>query len=161
MENKRIKVLWSMICNSTSTDQQMNTISLFNVIEEVTVTPSAEATPEKTFKSGLLVRHPFEIVTLFSRTEENVSKSLDFEFKIILLDPLGKSLMDNVFPARIEKNKKRLRVNIKINGIKITMEGNYIFKIYSIGEGSMEEELALIPFDVKISKNKPSSLISP
>ena len=55
MKNQKIKVLWAMICNLSSTDQQTNTASLYNVIEEITVTPSGEVTPEKAFKSGILV----------------------------------------------------------------------------------------------------------
>lgn len=154
MKNNKIKVLWAMICNSSITDQQTNTASLYNVIEEITITPSGEATPEKAFKSGLLVGHPFEIVILFSRVDDNISEELNSEFIITLSDPLGKALMNAVFPAKIEKDKKRLRINIKMNGIKITLEGNYVFRIYLKNEATKEEELASIPFDVKINKNK-------
>lgn len=152
MKNQKIKVLWSMICNSTSTDQQTNTISLFGVIEEITITPPNEATPKEAFKSGILAKLPFEIVVLFSRDGDNAEEELNSEFWLSLVDPFGKSIMENSFPAKIEKDKKRLRMNIRMDGIKITMEGNYAFRIYTKNEGTKEEELASIPFDVKINK---------
>lgn len=155
MKNKKIKIVWALACNSSSTDSNTNNISLFNIIEEFTVTPPDQFTPEKLFKAGILVQHPFEIVILFSRVGNDTNKELDYEAIFTSLDPLDKPLGETIFPIKIEKGKKRLRLNVKINGITATMEGEYTFKIATREVGSRElEEITSVPLDIKLNNNR-------
>ncbi len=148
---KKIKIIWALACNSSSTDQQTNTLSLFNILEEMAIEfhGNDKPKPEGVFPSGVSIKHPFEIVIMLSRVGKD-NQELNSQAKIELVDPLGKSLAENMVPIKIEENKKRLRVNIKVDGIKVTMAGEYEFKISLQGNkaGEYTEEMT-VPLEVK------------
>jgi len=58
-----IEHIWSVVCGSTSIDKETNTISIFNVMEQITVFTNET----KPFR----LPAPFEIVSLWSRKNES------------------------------------------------------------------------------------------
>jgi hypothetical protein len=83
-----------------------------------------------------------------------------FDQLIELYDPNGQKLLELHNNPSFEKNKKRLRTLIQINGIKITEEGQYIFSVKYKEKGNKYLDAANIPLDIKFALNIPTKKLS-
>lgn len=151
-KQKSIKHLWSILCQSSSIDAQSNILSLFNVVEQIVVDLTPEITDSNAGKERpVAVAFRFEIVSLWQKIgEANKNNTVEIEF----LDPMGISLMKTDYSLQIPQDKKRIRHSMKVNGLKVTIDGEYTFKI-RIKESDQKEfyEVAELSLDVIINKN--------
>lgn len=153
MKNNKLKLLWILACNSSSVDQRTNSLSLFNIMEQINVGVDPKNKDSFPSKEGVFVPIPFEIVALVSKFTEDVDKDFVFSAKISSIDPNGKVLGENPFEVNIEKGKKRMRLNIKTNGLKVTIGGEYLFRLSIKAKGEKEYvELGEFPVEVVINK---------
>ena len=151
MKNNKLKLLWILACGSSVTDQQSNSLSLFNVIEQVTVNVDPQKKDSFPSKEGIVVPFPFEIVTLLSKSTEEYDKDYFFSAKVSSIDPNGKITGEIPFETKIDKDKKRIRLNIKTDGIKVTIEGGYLFRLSVKAKGEKEYvDLGELPMEVMI-----------
>ncbi len=138
-----MKHIWSIMCLKSSVDKETNSLSLFNCAEQIDITfPSNN---KKETKRNIPFQ--FEVVSLWRDKENEKKKS--FDLQIELLGPNNKKLnqftTDVIFPER----KKQLRTIIKMNGLIITLAGEYKLKVSYKKIGETKFELAAeIPFDV-------------
>ncbi|MDE2213237.1 MAG: hypothetical protein KGJ34_01765 [Patescibacteria group bacterium] len=157
-ENKTIKILWAIACTSSSVDQKTNTTSLFNILEQVQFTTAdASALVNGIVKEGTGVPFQFDIVVLVARSSKSdLSRGMSLEAKVCLLDPDRKILMENKFPGLMEKNKRRLRFNLKFNGMPISRNGDYTFlvSVKEKDEKNFSEEVE-IPLEVSLGIVSP------
>ena len=155
---KKLKILWAIACTSSSIDQNSNVTSLFNVLEQVQFsTSSPEVVKNGIPENGTGIPFPFDIVALIARPRPyQTNKELQLEIKLKLTDPEGKILITNDFPAVIDKDKKRLRFNIRFNGMTVTKNGEYIFTL-SVKEKDTESfvDSVEIPLDVTLEFISP------
>lgn len=150
-EKQKIKHIWSILCKSSSTDSQSNSLSLFNTIEQINVTPALEERKkiEEGVEKVISVSFPFELITLWKKTVEN--EKADAEVEIELFDPKGKSVTKVPYTLSIPQDKKRMRFRAGFMGLNIPMGGEYSFKVRIKEQGcSTFEEVVDLPLDVVI-----------
>lgn len=153
MENKtiesKIKHLWTILCGSSAVDSDTNSLSIFNIIEEITVQNIPGQSMNLNDKKGIQL--PFEIVSCILRTQELDGKNLFVDIKLDLIDPDSQILQTLNSKVEIKPQHSRLRVRIKANGITVTKPGAYSF-IVSMKENSEKDlkEVVKIPLVVKM-----------
>lgn len=152
---KTMKNIWSIICSRAVVDSNTNSLSLFDCVEEATVGfPNIEEMnkPKKAIPAS------FTVVSLW--INEDSSKEKKFNQLIEIYDPSNKKLKDFFHDPRFEKNKKRLRTLVQINGMEITGEGQYTIIIKYKESGEKYLVAAELPLDIKFVLNIPLKKIS-
>jgi len=133
-----MKNIWSVLCQSSSIDYENKLVSLFDCIEEIRLEVN------KIDKEGIILPANFQLIMAWST--EDKDKGLDL--KIELVDPKGKALKEFVNTYGIEQGSKRLRIRLLINGMPITEEGRYIYRISHM-QGSKYLVDSELPLDVR------------
>ena len=140
-----VKYVLGMMCSLSSTDQQKNNVSLFNVIDEI-------AFQEEGFKDVKTpIYFPHEIVICLRRTLNPFidQEEIPMELKIKNIDPTENVLEENfsqmIFPA----GKKILRLTIAKQGITISTIGDYVYQLEINLPNTNSKVLAEIPFEIK------------
>jgi hypothetical protein len=151
-ENKIIRLVWALMCASSSIDRTTNAVSIFNALEEVTVGINGPA-PADVFKKGAVIPIPLEFIGLFVRVDD-YTKDATCEATMDVIDPFGISMGAQNFPLKLEKNKKRTRVSVKFGGIKVTSSGEYNFKLSIKNKEGKFDEVASAPLEIKLT-NQP------
>lgn len=144
-----MKHVWSVLCQRSVVDQNTNSISLFDSLEEITVVSKKEDIKSKSIKIDL----NYDIVSFIIRDNFNLTEigklSIDF------INPQKKFVQKFVQKFEMKKGIKRIRVQIKISGMTFVAEGRYIFRIslYSIKDKKYKKAVDL-PLDVIIKSLK-------
>lgn len=155
--NTKIEHIWSALCQTSLIDTDTNNISLINIVEQLTVSSIPQIAP--TTKDGLRVQEKgnfeshnipvtLEITSFFQRHDLSAGE-LKSDAMLTLLDPKGKILKENPFQIIFPSGAKRLRFRTKLNGMPITVPGEYRF-ILKIEEGKDFSEVSSLPLDIKI-----------
>jgi len=128
MKKINIQNKWALICSHTSVDMNTNLLSIFNVIEEVTINRSNNPLPELP-KDGFVVPMQHEFVSFWSRDISESDGDLKIKAKLKLFDPKKELLQEQDLEIFFEKGKKSLRCIIKIGAIKVRASGEYTYEI--------------------------------
>jgi len=143
-----VKYVWSILASSSSVDKQTNNVSLYNLLEELTLLKSEVAQKQKEAKGAFLpVVFPFQLVTLWERAETGV---IDAQAKIQLVDPGGKTLTDALYNFKIEAQQERNRFIANFNAFPFTQEGVYEFKTL-LKKGDEFVQVGSVGFKVKLA----------
>ncbi len=123
----KITHVWSVICTSSSVDQATNNVSLYNILEQLTVPKEILNKMKEKSIAEIILNINFEIVNFWIKKikDENISA----EEQIEIIDPQGKTLGIQKFPLKIPANKQRSRFILSMNGFKMTIPGDYVFQI--------------------------------
>lgn len=143
-----MKNIWSVIFNKAVVDENTNSISLFDCVEEITVNFSK---PEDISMSQKNIQINFAIISLWSDNE--ISKDRKFEYLLEIIDPQGKKINEFLNSPVIEKGKKRLRTIVQMNGMGITSEGEYTLVIKYKEDSEKFVVASKIPLDIKFVLN--------
>lgn len=143
-----IQHAWTVLCSRSSIDSESNTLSLFEVVEEVTL-------------DGLITKPgaipgPFDLVSLWSRAR--LDSPVEAETRWSLVSPTGKSLME--VAATIDLSQfHRVRARTRLAAVVIDSPGLYWFRGEAREAGAGEwTEVARVPLEVKESpSNKGAS----
>ncbi len=150
----KIKHLWSVISAGSSIDIHSNSLSLFNILEDISfdVELSPAGVKEKEEKGWIFAPLNFEVITrLFSPQAIEVVGVLSISF----VDPLGKTigqtLNQDVF---VKKENLNMRMKTGIQGMPVTVSGIYNIVVeFSSGKISEIKEIPLnIKYTEKISQ---------
>lgn len=137
METKnKTEYIGSIVCTGASVDQETNNLSIFNMIEEISIFEKQLQAATKDGNKERVAPLSFELVTLWRKNVKN--EGISAQEKIELLDPDDKILQKIEHPILMKSEHKRLRNRIKISGFKITAPGDYTFRIY-IKEGDAKD----------------------
>lgn len=150
-----LEVKWALLCKSASIDQQSNQVSLFNILEELTLNKSplgnsivkkSSSFPEKTQIPG-----EFSLVVQLERTTRSGSPGFQPEMEIKIMDPNDEIIATHSLPLRFDEGKNRLRAIVRFNAFIVKTPGTYNYVI-SIRSSKLEvfEEKARVPIEVKI-----------
>jgi len=152
----KIKHLWSVLCKASVIDQDDNNISLHGILEQLTVSLVPKDPAKKFNKIGIPLN--YEIVSLWQKNEKSQVAMGEIEY--IFIDPKGKELFINTQIMEIPKTSRRFRSRMKISGLPLTINGDYIFQIRlkekDSGEFKLVSELPLeieIKFERDLSKS--------
>ncbi len=156
MKNE-VKIIFAVASKSSSIDQQSNTVSLFNILEDIQFN-SSFIDKRSDESATLAIPFQFDFVILFARSDSSKNQNeLPIHSKLYIIDPLDKILGETPFQGKIEKDKKRFRMTIKFNDIKATKSGTYVFRVKLFADKNEKDILQQydVPVDVAINISKP------
>lgn len=140
-----MKHIWTVLCQGTAIDAESNLLSLFNCIEELTL--SIDRT--KASDSKLVVPVKFQLVSFWIIGNDQ-SEVLNVEGELI--DPQGQVLNNFSNTFNIKKGVKRFRNRTNIDGLTVSVPGEYIFRMKYKPEGETKYKIvAEVPLTVNIS----------
>lgn len=140
---------WSILCQSSSVDANNNSLSLFNVIDDITIDINPPADGKLPDVFGVPVNS--NLVTLWKR--RMVGDEIVADVDVRLLDPTGKELQKMVYNMKIPADKSQARSIMNIQGFPVTVAGVYVFKI-SVKEsgGASFQEVQEVPLNIIVKK---------
>jgi hypothetical protein len=141
-----IEYKWSMLAKGSSVDQESNLLSVFEILEELKV--DIKVIKETEF---LVLPIQFQLISLWEKKVKD-SEVKRAEILVECYDPNGKLMNSLNHDLVIPADKKRMRLKIHINGLKLTASGNYIFKLSKQEEDGKMEKIAEIPLEVILNK---------
>jgi len=140
-----VRNIWAMLSRSSAIDSETKVLSIFDVLEEITITSDVKVEGKETGKGNLL-KFPFEINAMWER--DDVSSDTSWNVRISIADPNGSEIGKAIFPLKFGPKKRRLRTRTKLPGILFSGYGTYTFGIFI--EGKHRSVLAQeIPLTVK------------
>jgi hypothetical protein len=125
-------------------DQGTNNISLFDILEEISIETPTFINFSKTKRVGIPIE--IDIVSLWEKKEDGALRAAT---KIEYLAPNNELLNEINAPVEIATDKKRLRSIIRMRGLTITGPGTY-FLIIKYQKHNKWLVAARIPLDIKI-----------
>lgn len=150
-----LKHVWTIIAERAIVDQQKSTVSLMDVLEEITFTADKGQTPPAEGSVMLLPFH-HEVVSQWVKAE---GEEQSFILHLAFVDPHGKQLGEikntTVFPP----GSKNARTILRMDQIPVTIAGSYYFNVsISDPEESKKTLVAQIPIQIKLlfDKVKPN-----
>lgn len=150
----KIKHIWSVLCKASVIDQDDNNISIHGVLEQLNVNLVPKDPTKKLEKIGIPLN--YEIVSLWQTNEKTQVATGEIEY--ILIDPKGKELLKNTQIMEIPKTSRRFRSRMKISGLPLTINGDYLFQIRLKEKGSSGFKLiSELPLEVEIKFDKDLS----
>ena len=126
---KKIKNNLSLLCKSSLVDIDSNNVSIFNIIEEITIKPEGILKQKIKGREEEVIPFTFELFTAWERNDD-INKELISNVKTSILCPDGKEREYIEFPFNFELGKKRMRIRIKTGGLPFAGYGTYIFNIF-------------------------------
>ena len=156
MKKEYIKHAWSVLCQNSSTDQTSNTLSLFNIFEEMTIDLSIDFDKQLVNKEYTVLAIPFQLVSLWNRSTI-YNEELVGDVKVVLKDPKNNIVQEFAYKLTIPADKRRMRFSFNMNGIKINLNkgGDYLFEVSVKGPDQIDfQRVAEIPLYVAINKPK-------
>lgn len=141
-----MKHIWSVLCQKSSIDIDTNMMSLFNCLEELNVVI------DRTGGAGEHVVIPVELQLVSFFSGENADSDGWLDLRVEIVDPTGRIL--NAFENRheVKKGFLRFRNRANIQGLPVTTQGRYIFRLLRKADESRNfEVISELPLDVKLS----------
>lgn len=142
-----VKHIWSVLCQSSTIDQDDSSLSISNVLDTINIRLKDEE--QKSVKFAIPLN--FEVVSLLSKSDLKNKEKVQIKVAILNteMDKLGDFSASVVIPA----DKKRMRSRIKMSGMPIKGQGDYIFLVSMKTKKDKEfRNIAELPFEVKFVK---------
>lgn len=147
IKNNKIEHLWTILAGSSSVDNETNSFSIFNILEEVTIQANGQNMDPNEKKN---ISIPFEIISMWKREDIENKEEIISEVKVSLFDPKGIVVQEMGYKMEMKSQHQRMRMRVKANAITVTKQGEYYFSV-KIKDGSLLKEVAKIPLIVKMS----------
>ncbi len=142
-----MKHVWTILCQDSSIDIETNLLSLFNCLEELNLVLDKT----KILENNTLVI-PVDLQMVNFWLIQNPAQDNILEIKVELIDPDSKSINQFENKFNVKKGILRFRNRTKIQGLPVTKEGRYIFRVMQRDEKSKEYIIVSeLPLDIKIS----------
>ncbi len=143
--NKKTKILWALLCSSSSIDSESNNLSVANIIEEITVGKEAFVNDATRIELGVNL----QILSLIKKIKNIAVVKVDMRIKFI--DPNNTELNSFDYSLEIPSDKLRMRQRINVPTLPITTAGEYRFEFHVKEEGGSKfENSAEIPLIINI-----------
>lgn len=145
----KIKHIWSILCRESIINNDDNVISLLGVLEELSSTLTLTTMgPKPPRPEKINIPFNFEIVNYWTKES---SEEIKMQIKTATVDPDGKELNSIVNESIFPKGVKKLRSRLKVQGLAVTKNGEYIFRINIKTDKEKDYKLvAELPLSVKI-----------
>jgi hypothetical protein len=142
-----MKNIWSILCSRSLIDQRTNGLSLIDCVDELTVTFSKLEEMSAVNKNIPVI---LEVVSLWHDEAKESERILTYIIEIT--DPQGQKVGEFKNEAKFVVGSTRLRAITGINGLRLTSEGKYFFRVL-LQEGEELKLISEIPIDVKFLLN--------
>jgi hypothetical protein len=124
-----IEHVWTVLCRDSVIDRDSNNLSLFNVLEQITVHSEMEG------DEAAVAPIEMEAVSLWSRSDDDVpAKGVQ---RLTLLSPSGETLASGEQEIDLSKHR-RFRNRVRFGGLPVKGAGRYIFRVEQKNEGEAE-----------------------
>ncbi len=135
--------IWSILCTRASVDRETNNISIFDVIDRVTVGPVGR-------EVEIVLALPAEFVTLWMRSDYSTPETAVGRLR--LLAPDGADLGGVPFNINLDEPHVRARSIIRMSGLPLRGSGIYNF-IVEVHKPEQEEweQVSVLPLEVVLS----------
>lgn len=133
-----IEHLWSVLCSKSIVDNDTNNISLFELIEDLTI---------ENFSGARLTQVEYEITSCWFR--ESLEKEEDNEYRINLITPSGKDKGGPEIKLHFKKGINRIRSRSLFHAFPVEEMGIHRFKISLKDQKGKYKEVASIPITLK------------
>lgn len=145
--------VWSVLCARSVTDNRTNTVSLFNVLEQIQI-----ASVQGVLAPGLLPA-AIELVSLWTRSEPGQPARGSGRIEVVLPD--GSVAVEQAFDVDLS-GFERLRTQAALSAIPIVGPGRYVFRISKQLQGEEDwVEVARIPLQIDIISAPPTAPATP
>lgn len=145
----RIDCLWGLVCSLSSIDLQRNNISLFNVIDQLSI-PKLGIKDIGKVKIEVSLEH--EVVFTWRRllNRNLCTNQVIADVKLSSIDPDGNKMGEVITQLRFAPGERLMRFRVQTNSLKITKEGDYIYRAEIIQPGmDTFEHVMDIPYNVQ------------
>jgi hypothetical protein len=141
-----IEHVWTVVCSRAVVDRFSNNVSIQNVIEQFSV----RAEP----KPGALIPVPFEVMTLWARSDFSVPAS--GTERLTLYSPSGVKIGERVSSLDLTGNVRRYRTRTTFDGLPAGEPGRYVFQV-ELQEENKDEwyGVATVPLEVIFEQPEP------
>ena len=154
-----MKVIWSVLAESSAVDRDSNNVSLFNIIEEAQI-PQPPEPPNSTAEGDPLSAVPLRcvLVTLFGRTEADRGEKR--ETRLVVTMPNGRVVETDLrFEVDLEvAHRNRTRVNVST--LPWAGQGEYRFQIQGMDESGEWQMMSEAPLQVTYLMNDEGAMVS-
>lgn len=140
-----MKNIWSLICEKYSIDSKTNSLSIFNCVEEIRLEIDKAKMPQD---DKLVIPLNIQLVSFWSI--DDYHKENTSEIKIELIDPQGKLIRSFINILQSKKGNKRLRSIANIQGMPITENGLYHYRVLQ-KHGNEFKLVSELPLEVNLS----------
>ena len=130
--------IWSVVCSHAVVDQRSHTVSLLDVVEEITV-------PDRPKTDGVLACR-LDIISLWARSNFDVADR--GQTRVIFSSPSGKRREISISKVDLSEHQ-RARTIVQLQSLPVSEPGRHIFIVECQGEGETEwQQVAAVPVDV-------------
>jgi hypothetical protein len=141
-----IQHVWSVLCEGSSFDTETNRVSLFNILESLTVFTNSDP--------PITIPISFEIVSLWTRTKDG--ESAQGKMRVYSCMPSGEN--KQIAETDIDlKNVTFHRNRLKSQGLGLSSAGPYVFRVEMQNQGETDwQVVAYLPLLVSIKPLEPA-----
>lgn len=144
-----IKNNWTILAQSSAVDQTKNSLSIFDIVEEITIQIGGQLPDQFVFPVNMM------LVSLWER--DKMGESADLKLRIRLKDPKDEILFNNEASLHMDPHHKRSRLLVQLQGMPVRGEGTYLYEIVSMEPEKTggKELVASVSVQVKILVQSP------
>lgn len=141
-----MKHIWTVLCQSSSTDTETKLLSIFNCLEALNMeVDKTKLTPGNKIMTPI----SFQMISFWSL--EDFDKASRLEIRVELVSPEGEILNKFEKEYEVKKGTKRFRNSINFNGLTVVGSGRYIMRVNQKNMSSKKfEVVSEIPLDLDI-----------
>lgn len=136
--------IWSVLCSKSVIDKDSQQVSLFDVIESVTV-KLAEPPPPPSHTRAIAFHT--ELITLWRRSDPKSPETANCRCELIT--PTGERIASS--SVQMDFSKARFRSNFKSDALPIQGSGTYLFNIAVQVSEDEWNTVASIPLEVSVT----------
>jgi hypothetical protein len=147
-----VRLVWGLICRSSAIDQKENTISLFHVVERITI-PKEVFPKDEVIKNPSILSTNLELILFWHRIMNPVIDDTEIytDIKLDLVDPSGRVLHTTVPPFKLPKQLRGTRYKIKLSVLPVTIPGDYCYAVsFRHPQKEEYEKVYEIPLEILI-----------
>lgn len=142
-----IQYVWGLIAKGSAIDRERNNISLFDVIDQITL-------PDEVFSKDGKQKIGFdhEIIMTWRRVVDQslIDDDISFACRLSLIGPSGSTLQETTNKFILQKDSRRTRQRVRVDGFLITDPGDYVYRVAAKGRDTDDfNTVNEIPFEVR------------
>jgi hypothetical protein len=146
-----VRYLWTIICRKSIEDSKTRTISIFEILEQVTIQVPKDLLERIKTSTGEKFGIPleYEIVSMWERDDINAKQNVATIIEIV--DPTGEVIQKVEQPLPFADGKRNVRLTGKVQGFPVTKSGIYRYRIRLKEGDSVSEPKGDIPLEIVLS----------
>jgi len=139
-----MRLIWAVLCRHAIVEQETNTLSLMDVIEQITIEFNESPIPPPTKPAALPI--PLELISLWQKGPDRGGGT----FKVTLRTPQGSTSPGHATGTIEPGPAPRSRITTRIPNLPWRGEGEYAFVVQLSTKSAGWRTVADVPFWIKL-----------